>query len=41
MAVSISSDWKKKTAEEILDSALPDELLISEINPEFEKEYQD
>lgn len=40
MAVTISADWKKKTAKEILDSALPSQLLVSEINPEFDPEEE-
>lgn len=38
MAVTISADWKKKSAEEILKDALPSELLVTEINPKFEPE---
>ena len=40
MAVEISPEWKKQSPKEILDSALPSELLVSEINPDFEIEEE-
>ena len=35
MSVKITGSWKKGSAQEILDDALPDQLLITEINPDL------
>ncbi len=42
MVVPINYERKKyKSPEEVLDSALPDQILISVIDPDFEKRYKE
>ena len=41
MVAKMDIDWKKKTPAQILESALPSELLVAEINPEFSPDEDD